>query len=179
MLSMSLQFVTSLYLLSFSDIANLCFKFRTVYIVSNRLVFMSFSFIPSNLHLIVPKLCLHTGTAAVLTAVILFLAFSSDFSIILYVLSYFFLSSLFLSSVGIVYFHFSQSLGTCMFSLVQPLVFLCSCQVLNVPSELIFLLLSSHCKLVKSKFHMDIITVGYICFLNCSSVLLVTFKLYM
>jgi hypothetical protein len=51
--------------------------------------------------------------------------------------------------------------------------------VLNFPSELIFLLLCSHCTLVKSKFHMDIITVGYICFLNCSSVLLVTFKLCM
>ena len=91
----------------------------------------------------------------------------------------FFLLSLFLSSVGIVYFHFSQSLGTCMFSLIQPLVLLCSCQVLNFPSELIFLLLYSHCTLVKSKFHMDIFTVSYVCFWNSSSVSPVTFKPYM
>ena len=178
---MSLQFVTSLYLLSFSDTANLCFGFRTVYIVSNHLVFMSFFFAPSNLHLIVPKLSSYWDSCCsncsnccnCILGIQLRFQYHSQCPVIF--LS-FFLLSLLLSSVHIVHFLFSQSLGACMFSLVQLLVFLCSCQLLNFPSEIIFLLLYSHCTLVKSKFHMDIITLSYICFLNSSSVLSVTLK---
>ena len=53
------------------------------YIVSIFLVFLSIFFISSILQLIIPKLYLNTGTSSAPIAVIVFLAFSSDFSIIL------------------------------------------------------------------------------------------------
>ena len=57
-------------------------------IVSIFLVFLSIFFISSVLQLIIPKLYFNTGTASGPIAVILFLPFSSDFSIILNLVLY-------------------------------------------------------------------------------------------
>ena len=59
-----------------------------LYIVDFFLVFLSIFLIYSNLQLTISNLYLNTGTAKAATAVILFLAFISDFSIILHLLGY-------------------------------------------------------------------------------------------
>src|SRR5215469_4856525 len=64
------------------------FGWYILYIVSIFLVFLSICFISSILQLIISKLYLSTGTASAPIAVILFLAFSSDFIIILNLLLY-------------------------------------------------------------------------------------------
>src|SRR5215469_7633160 len=86
-----------------------------LYFVSIFLVFLSICFISSILQLIIPQLYLNTGTASAPIAVILFLAFSSDFSIILNLLLY----SCFniLSFVDDVRLYFLQFLSTCTFFL--------------------------------------------------------------
>ena len=61
---------------------------RILYVVSAVLVFLSISLISSNLQLMIPNLCLNTGTSSAPIAVILFLSFSQDFSIILNLLVY-------------------------------------------------------------------------------------------
>jgi hypothetical protein len=63
---------------------------------------------------------LNTRTANAPVAVILFLAFSSNYIIILDLPVNF---SVFLSFVGIIYRHLAQYLGTCLFSLVKLLYF--------------------------------------------------------
>ena len=64
------------------------FGWCILYIVNIFLVCLSIYFISSILQLIIPKLYLNTGTASPPIAVILFLAFGSDFSIILNLLLY-------------------------------------------------------------------------------------------
>ena len=85
---MQLRLVPALSLiLSSLHIACLsAFGWCTLYIVSIFLVFLFF--MSSILQLIIPKLYLNTGTASAPIAVILFLAFRSDFSIILSLLFY-------------------------------------------------------------------------------------------
>ena len=72
----------------------------------------------------IPKLYLNTVTANAPIAVILFFTFNSDFIIIINYPFYSFFN------LYVVYLHFAQSIGTCAFSAVQAVAFLCSCQVL-------------------------------------------------
>ena len=92
-------------------------RWCNVYTCSNSLVFLSFF---SNLQLVVTKLCLNARTTNAPVAVILFLAFSSNYIIILNVPVYFFV---FLSFVDIMYLHLTQYVSTCLFSLVKVLCF--------------------------------------------------------
>jgi hypothetical protein len=80
----------------------------------------------STLQLTITKLNLNTGTANAPNAVILFLVFKSDFSIILNVpssISWCIPFSRFLLFVDIAYLQIPQSLGTGWFSLFKPLYF--------------------------------------------------------
>jgi hypothetical protein len=86
------------------------FRWCNVYICSNSLVFLSFF---SNLQLVKPKLYINTRTANAPVAVILFLAFSSNYIIIFNFPVYFFQSSFCLLILRI-YLYLTQYLGTCL-----------------------------------------------------------------
>jgi hypothetical protein len=90
LLYMVLQMATGFFILSFSHIvlSVSAFGWCNLYICSTFLVFLSIFHISYNLQLVIPKLYLNTGTAKASIAVILFLEFSSVFSIILNFLVY-------------------------------------------------------------------------------------------
>ena len=114
------------------------FRWCSVYIFSISQVFLS-SFSNLQLQVVVPKLYLNTRTANAPVAVILFLAFSSNYIIIPNLLVYLF--SVFLPFVDLVYLHLSQfSVPRYLYVLpAQAVVFLCWCQVLNFATELFLL----------------------------------------
>jgi hypothetical protein len=116
------------------------FGWCILYIVCTFIVFLPTFLISSSLRLIIIKLYLNTRIANAPIAVILFLAFNSDFSIFL--ISWCIPSSIFLSFVD-VRPHVLQFLAICMFSLVQAIVFLRWSKVLNFVSELVFLWIQS------------------------------------
>ena len=111
------------------------FGWCILYIVNIFPVFLPIFRISSNRQLMIPKLYHNTGKANVIV-VILFLAFNSDFSIILNILVNSFFSISFncwcympsISSMPRYFYVF----------LVQALVFLCWSQILHFVSELIF-----------------------------------------
>jgi hypothetical protein len=107
----------------------------------------------------IAKLCLNTVMANASIAVILFLAFISDFGIILWCIP----SAVFLSFVD-VYLHFFIPLLMYTFTFSIPKyfqVFPC----LNLCYSVFFFFKNSLCSLVKYNSHVDIITEGCICLL--------------
>ena len=124
---MALQLVPVLFFLHSSlHIACLCQLWLMHFIHRYHLSSFPLSFfISSVLQLIVPNLHLNIGTANAPIAVILFVALSSDFIIILLLYFCCIPVSIFLSFVNVLCLHFPQPLGIFRLFPVLAVVFLC------------------------------------------------------
>jgi len=176
---MSLRFVNiplpppflSTYICSYLFLSVSAFGLCVLYILSIYLVFLSVFLIFFSLQFMIAKVCLNTIVANASIAVILFLAFISDFGIILNPLVYSFFSFSFLCWCIPSLF---QSLSTSRVFCVQTIVLLC-CHFFFFLRTVFAYLWSMMPIWISS---LKVVTVCF-CFWSYSSILLINFKLSM